>query len=277
VGDIHSEISWEQFQLRYVDWLNAYNIYVSGGVHGQREAIHAHHFPVWGEREACAPAPECVTGMLSNRNGVIEWYLSMPRLSVVFDRLVQATGFNPAMVLIPRSPLSIFNAFAASHYAIARKGAAKTDEYLLKLCVKWLMVDDCKNACNSTNSLSTTQPCSTTTVRSRCLLDVWCEIMSHPVDTHVVSKKLKMHQNLSEISFTLAASYTEHFPKLNELFVMALCEIFNCAVTILDNAFGKVCTYRGKGKLFAEKHHIVVLKVDDDEYFGVFDLDSHVK
>ncbi len=278
-ADIRMKITWDFFRNKYVHLVNSYNIHASGGFPGELEVIHAYHFPHNGQ-DACAPAPVCVAGMPSNSEGVIKWYLSRPRLSVLFDRLVHATGINPAMVLIPKSPLSMFGAFASSHYAAVRKGAAKTKDELLKSCVFWLLKSDCKNACTSTNNLSTEQRGSVKSINSRCLMDVWCEIMSLPIDTHDVEKKSRMRQHLNAISFKLGASYSAHFPKLNKLFVMVLCEIYKSTLTIFENPSGRVCTYRRaptRTENFTaddDKHHLVMLKVEDDEYFGVFDLDA---
>jgi hypothetical protein len=251
---------------------------VSGGFPGQREAIHAYHFPLFNEREAAAPAPNCVDGMPTNNDGVVKWYLSKSRLYYLFERMVRVTGFNLALVLVPKSPLSLFNAFACSHYAAVHKGASKSEDVLLKTCVDWLLTGDCfKTYTSTTGSLSTLQESSQTRSNSRRLVDVWCEIMLRSDDKmNDVDKVCRMRKHIQEISFKLGASYKNHFPLLNELFIMVLCVIYRCTVTVLDNPSGKVCTYRTADYLFTERHHLIVVKVEEDEYFGIFNLNDHV-
>jgi hypothetical protein len=272
-SDIRKKHSWQFWLFLYNERIAGYNAHVSGGLPERREVIHAYHFPHEGQREAFASAPDCVAGMPTNRDGVAKWYLSKSRISLLFDRLVNATGFNAAMVLTPKSPLSMLNAFACSYYAAVPIGTAKSEEELLKSCVDWLLSGNCVNAWASTSSLTTSQLGSDVQSSSRRLLDVWCEIMSVPVETHVVEKKVRMCKHLKEISFKLGAVYKTHFPMLNELFLMVLCELYRCTVTILDNALGRVSTYEVKtNSLFIKRHQLILFKVDDKEYFGVFDL-----
>lgn len=273
--DIRREISWECFRHKYVSYLDAYNIHVSCGRLNQREAIHCYHFPPIGQREASAPTPNCVEGMPTNSDGFIMWYLSKPSLSVLFERLVGVTGFNAAMVLVPKAPLSLFNAFACSHYAAVRKGVAKTDRLLLKACINWLLKDNCKSAQATTVTKSILVQGSAESNTIKRILDVWCDIMLVPLWTHDVEKICRMHKHLSEIVFTFDAVYSTHFPLLNELFVMVLCVMCKSAITVLDNKFGKVYTFTPGGCLFPT-HHLIVLKVKENEYFGVLDLDACV-
>jgi hypothetical protein len=276
MADIHREVSWNSFKFSYVSRLNKYNIYVSGGLSEQREAIHAYNFPIVGHREALAPDPNCVAGMSTNRDGVIKWFLSKARLAVLFDRLIGATGINAAMVLVPKSPLSIFNAFASSYYGAVSKGAAKTDEVVIRACINWLLNGSSQNAYMLAGGLSTLKRGSSQSQSccSKSFLDVWCEAMSVPTDTHDAEKVCRMRKHLKGIGFRFDASYSSHFPVLNDLFVKVLCEIYKSAITVLDNASGSVLTYRAKDYLFVERTHLIMLKVEDDEFYGVINLDT---
>jgi hypothetical protein len=107
-------------------------------LYGVRVAVHAHHFPC-GYNPPAALTPDCVDGMPSDTgDGVPKWSLSLDRLTSLFRRLVGVTGFNTAMVMTSKSPLSMFHAFAASHFA-CRRGCAKDAVSILKTAVKWLL------------------------------------------------------------------------------------------------------------------------------------------
>jgi hypothetical protein len=268
LSDIQSEIPWNVFQVKYGNKVDNYNDYISSGEYGVRVAVHAHHFS-FAQRPPAAPTPVCVDGMLSNSSdGVPKWSLSSDRLTFLFKRLVGVTGFNPAMVMTSKSPLSMFHAFISSHYAL-HIGPVKSTTSLLRNCVKWLLV-----ATNSEEQCTLVEQ-SKHSVRTDALsvLCVWCEAMGCDKSLDEREKLRKMQKHINDVSFLYGASYVSHFPKLNRLFLCVLSRVYNVVITVFDNMSGTIHTYQNS-KIGSP--HILLFHVGESEYFGVFDLDVHV-
>jgi hypothetical protein len=272
VIDIQSQIPWNKFKDNYDFFIELYNVYVSSGVYGIRVAIHAHHF-AQNYLPPAAPTPVCVDGMPSDGEGVPKWSLSVLRISLLFSRLISVSGLNAAMVMTSKGALSLFHAYASSHYA-SLGGRPKSAHTILESCVRWIVADG--HACIFGRIIIQSAYQSSNYLQ-HSLLSIWCNAVSVDTKLDVCEQIRQLKRFFAGISYEYSSSYGVFFPRLNELFLSILCELYNVIITVFDDILALIRTYKPVRDDYKKVGRVILYKVDEDEYFGVFDIDKFVK
>lgn len=272
--DIQSKFTWNDFKTKYADFVNIYNDHVGNGYYGIRVALHAHNF-AYAYLPAAAPTPPLVDGMLSNSvDGTPKWSLSSDRLLRLFSRLVSVTGYNLALVMTSKTPLSMIHAFSSCYFALKLKGAALDAVKLFQKCINWILHNDTNifRGC----SISIQQLEYSPQIVDNDLLYLWCSILFVDETLDIREKLRRMKRYFTDINFLKSSDYSSYLPKMNKLFLCILCIVYKVKITVFDGTLGLIETYTANDKLVKLIGHIVIYKVGESEYFGVFDIEEYV-
>jgi hypothetical protein len=185
---------------------------------------------------------------------------------------VEVCGFNPSMIMTGRSPLSLFHAFISSLYSVTRK-ICKDVDLVLKRSVKWLLKEG--NALKRLNVQMIGSDGRDLNI-THTILEIWSEA-SH--DSKIIcprdnASKLSLFKTyFAEFDHYNELTYRSYFPKIEKCFIKALSELYSVSIIVFDYILKETVTHKFSG---VSNSHLLLYKVSDIEYFGVFDIDDFV-
>jgi hypothetical protein len=296
--ELQSAIPWTRFLSEYQTSVEAFNLYASQGLlFGARVVMHAHHF---GGSHGCASASP------------LEFGENMPALdggSLLshFARAVELTGLNLSLLVVRKTPLSMFDSVSSCLYAMRAKiqhptrnaNFPRTSEHLLKACLSWLL-DESKNgklSCLMNIQVERTAAGPFYCIKNTTILD---EFVNADALIELGGANLQSSECQSEQSFTTKYVWVKRallklrtttninahpllqklFPMLNDVFLRVLCEMYFMTVIVIDHSGRCVLMFPYTGKhsetcvLLLYK---IVLASNSEYYYGVIDNDKFMK